>query len=119
MNDMTEAAINLKIAKSLRLDVEITGTEKVCTLFIIRNGVRHASYGIDYINDPAQREPLMMALLKKLQGVKPYFEPLATKPLNDLYWVWRSKHFYIYGADKHFGTALCLAFIEMMESKDV
>lgn len=63
--------------------------------------------GPDYVNDPAQREPLMISLINN--GWSP-------KRARDNFYY--KKEYRNSKLDKHFGMSTCLAFIEIMGSKD-
>jgi hypothetical protein len=102
---MNESGVNLMVAELLGIKAAIINNE-VYSLY--RDESRCDL--LDYINDPVQRELLMLELLK-VRWVLEYVELFA-----NYRWVNILTGNII--SNIHFGKATCLAFIEMKESKD-
>ncbi len=104
---MTNQELNRAIAEIKGLDVEITGTEKVCTLFITNHKGRHPAHRIDYITDWNLLGPLVIELL----GADWMPRDAGN---SEFEWVsYRSASYNIKVVlDKDFGTATCLAYIK-------
>lgn len=110
---MNNIEINLKIAelKGYKIVTNEFQLEEGTIVIIKEDGYPHRA---DYINDPVQREPLMITLGKA--GWKYCYDPLDKKHqwfkrfIPQLAPIQKPD-----GAikDKHFGKAICLAWLEL------
>lgn len=98
-----QTGLNLKIAELLGLSYSIIAKR----IHVFPNEDSNYNYIFDPINDPVQREPLIIELIHA--KYYPYFDGKVYGWAIGVYGL---------AKDKHFSMASCLAWVEMKRNKD-